>query len=273
MCGATVTAVTHTEPPPALDAPAAGEPRCPACLSLHRPGQTYCLECGARLAEEPGLPPPASARGASLTSGRRLALALIILALIAIGTFIAWAFTRDDERPRRPPGRRPAALHPAARRHDGPDRADHDADRLDVPAADGHRGDRPHRAPARRSRRSARTCRPPTRREPPATTEEPPLDEEPIDEWPAGLDAWATILISKEVDDFDNAYMEDLRSDAQAAGLTDLGILYSSDWSTLNPGFRVLYQGPFDTRDEANRAAVAAQGNGYEFAYPRHVAP
>ena len=35
----------------------------------------------------------------------------------------------------------------------------------------------------------------------------------------------------------------------------------------------MLYQGPFDTRDEANRAAVAAQGNGYEFAYPRHVAP
>ena len=43
--------------------------------------------------------------------------------------------------------------------------------------------------------------------------------------------------------------MEDLRSDAQARGLTNLGILYSDDWSTLNPGFRVLYQGPFDTRD------------------------
>ena len=42
--------VTHTEPPPALDAPGAAEPRCPACLSLHRPGQTYCLECGDRLA-------------------------------------------------------------------------------------------------------------------------------------------------------------------------------------------------------------------------------
>ena len=176
---------------------------------------------------------------------------------------------------RRPTRRRPAALHPAARGGDGPDGADHDADR-----ADGRHFPPPTDTGATIPTGSGETI--PTfsedlpstdATEPPATTEDQPPDEEPIDDWPAGLDGWATILISKEVDDFDNAYMEDLRSDAQARGLTNLGLLYSSNWSTLNPGFRVLYQGPFDTQQEANRAAVAAQGNGYEFAYPRHVAP
>lgn len=265
--------MTHTEPPPALDAPAAAEPRCPACLSLHRPGQTYCLECGARLAEEPGLPPPATARGATLTPGRRLALALAMLALIAIGAFIAWAFTRDDGQP----DDQLAVVPP------------HSIPPLDVTTA-------PIVPTTNPTVPTDGTFPPPTdtatvptdgetiptftgdvpttgETEPPTTTEEPPPDEEPIDEWPAGFDGWATILISKEVDEFDDAYMEGLRADAEARGLSDLGLLYSSNWSTLNPGFRVLYQGPFDTRDEANRVAVAAQRNGYEFAYPRHVAP
>ena len=265
--------MTHTEPPPALDAPAAAEPRCPACLSLHRPGQTYCLECGARLAEEPG-PAAAGERPRREPDARAAAWpsrwpSSLLIAHRHVHRVGLHARRRA---PRRPARRRPAALHPAARRRDGPDRADHDADRTRRSRRDGHGATVP--TGSGETIPTFSEDLPSTdETEPPATTEEPPLDEEPIDEWPAGLDGWATILISKEVDDFDNAYMEDLRSDAQARGLTDLGILYSSDWSTLNPGFRVLYQGPFDTRDEANRAAVAAQGNGYEFAYPRHVAP
>ena len=267
--------MTHTEPPPALDAPAAGEPRCPACLSLHRPGQTYCLECGNRLTDETGLPPPSIERGATLTPGRRLAIALAMLLLILIGALIAWAYTRDDDQPDDqlaviPPHSIPlpeGATVPTAPTTtptvptDGtfPPPTDTGAT---IPTGSGETiptfsEDLPSTDET----------------EPPATTEDQPPDEEPIDEWPAGRDGWATILISKEVDDFDNAYMEDLRSDAQARGLTNLGLLYSSNWSTLNPGFRVLYQGPFDTRQEADRTAVAAQGNGYEFAYPRHVAP
>ncbi len=262
--------MTHTEPPPALDAPAAAEPRCPACLSLHRPGQTYCLECGARLADETGLPPPASERGASLTPGRRLAIALAILLLILIGALIAWAFTRDDDTPDDHLAVVPPHSIPLPDVTTAPGAPTTTPTGPTIPTGTG----------ATAPTDSGETI--PTFSEdlpstdetgPPSSTEEAPPDEEPIDEWPAGFDGWATILISKEVDEFDNAYMEGLRADAEARGLTDLGILYSSDWSSLNPGFRVLYQGPFDTRDEANRTAVAAQANGYEFAYPRNVAP
>jgi hypothetical protein len=96
---------------------------------------------------------------------------------------------------------------------------------------------------------------------------------EPDDDWPAGRTAWAVILISEERDDHTRAEMEGLRRTARGRGLTNLGLLLSDDYSSLNPGFRVLYQGPFADRDDAARAARAAKAVGYANAYPRRVAP
>jgi hypothetical protein len=270
-----------TEPPPVLQPAPGSEPRCPACLSLYRPGQRFCLECGARLTEA-GLPPPDVARGAPLGTRQRIALAAAALVLVLGGAGIAWIFATDDE-----PAETVVLSAPA-----------HSIPSLGGLTTEGAETGLPTEPGATEpgltdpGLTGTDTTLPvtPTESIPEFTdvptdelpdTEEPAftddgadgLDEEPIDEWPSGLDAWAAILISKEVDDFDNAYMEDLRSDAEARGLGSLGLLFSDNYSSLNPGFRVLYQGPFDTRGEADAAAVRAKAAGYDFAYPRRVAP
>jgi hypothetical protein len=262
--------------PPAIEAPVADDLRCPVCLSLHRPGQRFCLECGATLAD-PSLPPDPTGRGAGLSGGRRIALAIAMLLLIAAGAAIAWAFTNDDD-----PGRVRLLVAPPFVIA----MLDPTAPATSVPTDGGTLPTTPTEAETFPTFPTEPTGEIPTFSEPPTTeetfptteetfpddTDTDPLDEEPIDEWPGG-DAWAVVLISKEVDQFDNAYMEGLRSDAQSRGLSSLGLLYSDNWSTLNPGFRVLYQGPFDTRQAADAAAIAAKADGYDFAYPRRVAP
>ena len=69
-CGRHGAAVTRARAtPPSRPRHAARSRAVPACLSLHRPGQTYCLECGAPLAEPASPPPDLTRRGASLTPG------------------------------------------------------------------------------------------------------------------------------------------------------------------------------------------------------------
>src|SRR5262249_26267697 len=105
----------------------------------------------------------------------------------------------------------------------------------------------------------------------PTDTGEPTTDEAVQDDWPPGTNAWAVVLISKEVDEFTNADMQALLATAQGKGLDKLGLLDSSSYSSLNPGFRVLYQGPYPDFAAANSAALAAKRAGYAYAYPRYV--
>jgi hypothetical protein len=269
---------------PALETPPGQELRCPVCLSLHRPGQRYCLECGAPL-DDSALPPDPARRGAGLSS-QRLALALGVLVLVLGGAGIAWALTRDDGGSRElllhaPPFSIPllGTVGGATVPTTGPTTVPTDGATLPPTDTGGT-------IPTE----SIQTfTEPPTTADTtPTTGPTTPTDTTGTDttgtdttgagatfpdEWPVGLDAWATILISKEADQFDSAYMENLKREAAAKGLGRLGILYSNNHSTLNPGFRVLYQGPYDIRSDAEAAALNAKQAGYAFAYPRRVAP
>jgi hypothetical protein len=55
-------------------------------------------------------------------------------------------------------------------------------------------------------------------------------------------------------------------------GLPEVGILNSSDYSTLNPGYYVTFTGVYDTENEAENALPRARASGFPTAYVREVA-
>jgi hypothetical protein len=60
---------------------------------------------------------------------------------------------------------------------------------------------------------------------------------------------------------------------AQHSGLSEVGILNSSKYSSLHPGYYVLFSGVHSSFDDADTAATAAQSRGYPRAYPRRITP
>ena len=49
-------------------------------------------------------------------------------------------------------------------------------------------------------------------------------------------------------------------------------MLNSDDYFTLNPGYWVLYLGPYENKSSAQAAQAEARANGYPDAYVRRVA-
>lgn len=53
----------------------------------------------------------------------------------------------------------------------------------------------------------------------------------------------------------------------------DAGVLYSSSFSSLRPGYWVVFSGTFASQEEAAERAARAQELGYTDSYPRFVSP
>jgi SPOR domain len=101
---------------------------------------------------------------------------------------------------------------------------------------------------------------------PPATpTSGAPEPAEPDDDWPGGSGYTAMLgAFSSE----SNARAR--QSEATARGI-DAGLLWSSDYSSLNPGYWVVFSGTFPTSTEARERASRASELGYADSYPRFV--
>jgi hypothetical protein len=78
------------------------------------------------------------------------------------------------------------------------------------------------------------------------------------------------ILSSKPTDTYTFADFCARLHKAQSQGYANLGIVNSSDYASLRPGFWVLYEGPFATSTEAQAAATSAQAD-WPGAYPRYI--
>ncbi len=63
-----------------------------------------------------------------------------------------------------------------------------------------------------------------------------------------------------------------LQLEATELGL-DAGVLYSSNFSSLRPGYWVVFSGTYASQEEAAERAERAQELGYSDSYPRFVAP
>jgi hypothetical protein len=58
---------------------------------------------------------------------------------------------------------------------------------------------------------------------------------------------------------------------AKSSGLTDVGILLSSDYSSLHPGYYVVFSGVYGSQAEATAAVARAHAKGFPGAYQARV--
>jgi SPOR domain len=108
----------------------------------------------------------------------------------------------------------------------------------------------------------------------PSTTPAPTPSSTPgagtgaIGTWPAGESGWTVVLASKSSESAARASAENFQGD----GIPDVGLLQSDDFASLNPGYWVVFSGQYDSGDEAQSAAQAAQAQS-PGAYAKQVKP
>lgn len=86
-------------------------------------------------------------------------------------------------------------------------------------------------------------------------------------EW-AGGSSYTTILASKATE----AQARAIQRTASERGL-DAGVLFSSRFRSLRPGYWVVFSGAFASVDDASTHTQRARELGFADAYPRHVSP
>ena len=220
---------------------AAAEPAaqtCPSCGASAAAGQLMCLECGSRLALEHRRPASWKIAGAIIGIVLLLAGAALALALAEV--------TNDaDTQSKAPTPTQPVASTP-------------DVAPAETGTAPAESGTTP--APA-----ESETTPEPAQSLPDSDT--PPADTGATT-WPEGKSAHTVILASAG----SRQEAEAKQKKAQDAGIS-AGILKSDDFGSLRPGYWVVFDGQFDSVEEATSRAEQDRGKGFADAYPRFVDP
>jgi len=234
--------------------------RCPACLATVEPGQQYCLACGERLT--PGGPgDPAGPRGKP-PAAAVIAIGLVLLLLGGFG--IAYGFTRGNDTSTDAKGTTATATTTTA----GSVAVPPTASSVEVPtftSVPATTFEQPTVSTATVPTFTTATTTPGT-----TTTQPTPTTEQ--NDWPSGTDGWAVLLMSRDNEQFDFAYITQQKTAAQNKGISNAGVLNSDDFFTLNPGYWVLYMGPYTSKSAAQAAVPTAVSKGYSDAYVRRVA-
>jgi hypothetical protein len=88
--------------------------------------------------------------------------------------------------------------------------------------------------------------------------------------WPAGKDGYSIFLKSVPTSQ-GRAKADEAAQRARNNGLTQVGVLNSSNYQSLNPGYWVTFTGIYDTQQQANAALPNARSKGFPTAYTRPV--
>ena len=224
---------------PSGDAPEGTNLTCPSCGARYEPLQEYCLDCGARLPTEQGLAAESRAaiqrRFAWAPDWIFPALIGLLVAVLATGAVIALGGGDEGSG---------ANTFVAT----------------DAPSA----GRIPSTEP---------TITPPEPTTPAPTTGATPRRPAPrrLIAWPAGRNGYTVVLFSipKTTDGRRTAF-EKARA-ALAAGLRQVGVLDSSEFSSLHPGYYVVFSGIYGSQAAAEGGREAAEANGYPPAYVRPI--
>jgi hypothetical protein len=88
--------------------------------------------------------------------------------------------------------------------------------------------------------------------------------------WPTGKDGFTIVL--KSVPTSRGRAQADAAADrARSNGLTQVGVLNSSNYSSLRPGYWVTFTGIYDTSSQAENNLANARSKGFSLAYVREV--
>jgi hypothetical protein len=229
-------------PPPPMDA-AGGE--CPRCGTPYEPFQEYCLECGLRLPATHGLIPMLAR-----TWRRRVpwypgdwiwpVLAALVVAALAAG--IAILATNDN----------------------GSAAKTKNAVSGTVPTATST-----NPAPTGTETGPEPTASVPTTTAPQPAPPPPPATGGGLTQWPQGQNGW-TIVLASIPQSSGRAGATGAARKASAAGLTEVGVLNSSDFSSLHAGYFVVFSGVYSSEQEAKSALDTAKSS-YPQAYVRQI--
>lgn len=228
-------------PPPA---PGDEGGECPRCGTPYEPFQEYCLECGLRLPVQRGIIPvlaTAWRRRFSRYPGDWIwpVLALLIIAALAAAVGIL-ATTRTDESATKTRAETQATVPFGT-----------------VPSTSS--------VPTETETSTLPTESIPTAPEQPP----PPPPSNQLAQWPAGQDGW-TIVLSSIPQSAGRANAVNEARQALSAGLTDVGVIDSSQFSSLHSGYFVVFSGIFNSEREARAALDTAQGT-YPQSYVREI--
>jgi hypothetical protein len=223
--------------------PGPGSGECPRCGTPYEPGQEYCLECGLAL--------PGSTRATQALSGawrRRIPwypgdwvwAALLGLAVAAVAATVVILADRGNG-----DGNRIVAT-----------------DNRTV-GASADTGTVTEITPAETTPTTSKTTTTPT------TTSAPPTAQ--IRTWPAGRSGYTVVLNSIPTTAGRVRAIEEARK-AIRAGLQDVGVLESSEFSTLHPGYYVVFSGFYPDSAAATNAVGPARDAGFPTPYPRQIA-
>ena len=216
---------------------------CPRCSAGFEPGQEYCLECGLRL-------PPTRAgsiqrtsiglTGPQVWSSAWVVPALLALALAVLGTGAAIAISSNGE-------------EVAA-----------------VPTATGGSLTAPPSAPTLTAPEPA-TGRTSTLPPTVATATPPPPRNPRTISWPRGRRGWTIVLLSVAQNAGRDAAVAKAEQ-ARNGGLRRVGILDSSRFASLHPGYYVVFQGVFESEADAASSLQRARAV-FPAAYQRAIIP
>jgi len=238
-------------PPEASSPPAPPEPgRCPNCGAPHDVYQEYCLECGRRL-------PGAYVGGRYAEVWRRdspiwlwAALAALLLVALVSGAVVALAATDDGK------NSEPASSIPVV------STAPSTTDTVGVVTQPPTITITPPTTTLSTTTFSTTTFG--------TTTFGTTTTTGSNVTWPPNKDGFTVVLKSVPTSN-GRSQAESAANKARTNGLSQVGILNSSDFSSLNPGYYVTFTGIYDTESQANAALPNARSKGFPTAYAREV--
>ncbi len=245
------------EPPPPPPPPEAAPPppppepgRCPNCGAPHDVYQEYCLECGRRL-------PGAYVGGRYAEVWRRdspiwlwAALAALLLVALVSGAVVALAATDDGK------NSEPASSIPVV------STAPSTTDTVGVVTQPPTITINPPTTTLSTTTFSTTTFG--------TTTFGTTTTTGSNVTWPPNKDGFTVVLKSVPTSN-GRSQAESAANKARTNGLSQVGILNSSDFSSLNPGYYVTFTGIYDTESQANAALPNARSKGFPTAYMREV--
>jgi hypothetical protein len=233
------------------------EPRdyCPRCGVGYEPLQEYCLECGSRLPTNRGVVgvlASAWQRRFAWYPGDWIWPVLLFAVLTVLATTAAVAANSARERSE------PVILAIVPSVTVGPGAPQ---GTLPVPSAPAHLPSAP--AP------TFTTGPLPTPPGPPSTVPAPPKPNV-LAFWPSGQSGWTDVLESLPATGGRPNAVARARQ-AKRKGLADVGVLVSSQYSSLHPGYFVVFAGIYRTAAEASAGLAAAHAKGFPDAYQTRV--
>jgi hypothetical protein len=225
--------------------PSEDDRRCPRCSTPYAEDQEYCLECGERLPANPGLSARLGARWRRRVGWypgdwiwpTLLALVVAVVAGVASALWLA-----DDSS---------SAGNTIVLTNAGP-----------TTTTSAETAPEPPTTATTTSTTGTRTTPTVPRPKPKAT----------LIAWPAGRAGWTIVLDSVPSTNGRAGALGEAKQ-ASRLGLSQVGVLDSAQFSSLHPGYFVVFTGVYGTEAAAQSHIIDAHRRGYREPYPRRIVP